>query len=126
AWKLACGDVDTAIAELFGLAEIYLETGEPEHGMAILERIAALAPSALDKRLRVGRCLERNGLTAEAYAGYAALVRDLFSQQQHDSALAICEELKRLRPLEALTLELRIEAHLALKQKMEAIEVCRE
>ena len=125
-WKLASGNLDGGLNDLFTLADLCLETAETKDGMAILNRIAELAPADLDKRLRIGRCLERNGLEEEALASYCQLARDFLSQRQIDAAQAICEEARRMRPWDPLTLELRIETHLALKQKSEAIEACRE
>ncbi len=125
-WKLVRGDLEGGLNELFNLADFSLANGHRAEGMAILTRIATLAPTDLDKRLRIGRCLERNGLADEAFASYSLLVRDLMKQQQFDAAQAICEEVRRLRPGDTETLVLRIETHLALDQKNEAIEACRE
>lgn len=125
-WRLKSGDLDGGLGDLFALADMYLERCEIDPGMAVLSRIASLAPTDLDKRLRIGRCLERNGLADEAFAAYCQLAGDFMRQQQCDAALAICEEVRRLRPIDPTTLELRIDVHLALKQKSEAIEACRE
>lgn len=125
-YKLDRGDLEGGISDLFSQAELCLESGARDEGMAILVRIASLMPSDLDKRLRIGRCLERNGLPQEAYAAYCQLVHDLLQQKHFDAAQAVTEEVRRLDPRSAETLELRIEVHLALGQKTEAIEVCRE
>jgi tetratricopeptide (TPR) repeat protein len=48
AWKLACGDVEGGLAELFALAELFLENGDLPQGMTVLERIVMLAPTSRD------------------------------------------------------------------------------
>ena len=125
-WRLSSGDTETGIKELFALAASLMENGETEEGMAILDRIAELAPDDMDKRILIGRCLERSGLEDQAYASYLALARDQLANDHTDAAQAICEEARRLRPLATETLELRVETHLAMRQKPEAIEACRE
>ena len=74
-WRLKSGDLDSGLGDLFGLADLYFEQGEKDAGMAVLARIATLAPGDLDKRLRIGRGLERIGMADEAYASYCQVVR---------------------------------------------------
>ena len=125
-WKLDAGDLEGGLQDLFQLAELHLKEGESQRGLETLDTITALAPTDVDRRLRIGRCLERNGLENEAVDHYKGLARDLLARGRHDAAQAICEEVRRLRPSDSDTLELQIEAHLAAGQKAEAIEVCRQ
>ena len=81
-FKLDIGQIDSALNDFFSLADTCLAHDDIAEGMAILDRIAALASDDLDKRLRIGRCLERNGRQEEAYASYGVLVRDLPSARK--------------------------------------------
>jgi tetratricopeptide (TPR) repeat protein len=125
-WKLDNGDLDGALNDLFALAALLLEQDDADAGKTVLDRIAELAPTDLDKRIRIGRCLERNGLEEIAFQSYLDLARGLLHEKQSDAAQAIAEEARRLRPLDPATLDLLVDTHLALKQKDEAIEACRE
>ena len=124
-WKLTCGEVEGALTEFFALAERSFELKSSDFGIQVLERVAALYPTDMDKRLRIGRCLERHAQEAAAFESYCSLIEHLGANQRNDAALAICDEASRLRPLDPRTLDLRIETHLALNQKAEAIEFCR-
>jgi tetratricopeptide (TPR) repeat protein len=125
-WKLSTGDLDGGLNDLFGLADLHLEQSQVKEGRAILNRIASLASSDIDKRLRIGRCLERNGFEDEAFQSYCALIHDLVRQNLVDAAVAICEEARRLKPLDMETLNIRVDVYMAQNQKSEAIETCRE
>lgn len=124
--RISSGDIEGGLADLFELAGQSLEQGDAEAGRSILARVAELAPDDVDKRLRVGRMLERHDLAGEAYDIYAELARYLIAKERTDTALAVCEELRRMRPLDETTLELRIEACQQPGRRAEAVEVCRE
>ncbi|MEN6627183.1 MAG: tetratricopeptide repeat protein [Candidatus Sumerlaeia bacterium] len=125
-WKLASGDTDGGIFELFSLADFYFEAGRNDEARGLLDRIAGLVGTDLDKRLRIGRCLENNGLEAEACEGYHALTRALIEEKRLEAAQVVCKEARRLQPRRLETLDLRVEIELAQGRKLEAIEACRQ
>ncbi len=125
-WKLANGDTDGAIFELFSLADFHFEAGRTDEARALLERIAGVVGTDLDKRLRIGRCLENNGLESEARTGYHDLARELIAENRLDAAQVVCQEARRLDPRGMETLDLRIEIELAQGRKLEAIDACRQ
>jgi tetratricopeptide (TPR) repeat protein len=125
-WRIEEGDVEGGLNDMFVVAVQCLDDGAVKDVKEILARIVALAPVDVDKRVRVGRCMERAGLEEEAFRNYLSLASELSGQGRMDAAVAICEEARRLRPTNAEALELRVRAHLALKQVDEAMEACRE
>lgn len=125
-WKLESGETESALNDLFQLADLSLRAGETSEGMDLLDRICELAADDLDKRLRVGRCLERNDLEDEAFNRYIQLIDDLIDKNQLVAARAVCEEVRRLRPLDQSTLALQVKTCLAAGHKSEALEACRE
>lgn len=125
-WKLATGDADGAIFEMFSLADFHFESGRTDEARGLLERIGGIVGTDLDKRLRIGRCLENNGLESEAFEGYHALARTLITEKRLDAAQIVCQEARRLDPRGMETLDLRIEIELAQGRKLEAIDACRQ
>ncbi|MCE5229582.1 tetratricopeptide repeat protein, partial [bacterium] len=125
-WKLANGDRDGAIFELFSLADDHFEAGHADQARGLLDRIAGIVGNDIDKRLRIGRCLENNGLEAEACAGYHELARALLADGRLDAAQVVCQEARRLQPRGLETLELRVDIELAQGRKLEAVEACRQ
>lgn len=124
--QLEQNNVNEAIAEFFELANIHLNESDPSQGFAILDRIAELASEDTPRLIEIGHCLEAAGYDDRALNFYLGVIERMLGADQHSLALPLFEEAQRIAPRDQKLLDLRIDAHLALDQKAEAIEACRK
>lgn len=124
--RLAQNDTEKGIAELFELANLFLNESDPSKGFEALDRIRSISLDDVGRQIEIGRCLEAAGHDDRALTGYLEFVHRMQQDQKHEAALAVLEEVRRLSPRDESILELRLISCNATGNKAGAIEACRD